>query len=72
MWAFPFSLIAGMLAFLIWPEIVIPLIILIWILSSLTFLPFPLYSRWIEFKEKRLSLSRYMIIFDLSSNLLAL
>ena len=72
MWAFPFSMIVDLLTIFIWPMITLSLTLLIWILSSLTFIPFPLYSRWIEFKESRLGISRYTIFFDLSSNLLIL
>jgi len=72
MWAFPFSLIAGVLAYFIWPMITLSLALVIWLLSFLTFIPFPLYSRWIEFKRGRLGISKYTIFFDLSSNLLIL
>lgn len=43
-WAFPISLIGGLLAFPFWRDAVVPLVGLVWASSLLLFLSFPLYQ----------------------------
>jgi len=59
-WAFPLSIVPAIIMLPFWPNIVPPLIAIIWILSLLIFLPFPFYSRWLNPKRKRIGL----ILFD--------
>ncbi|AKI98321.1 copper oxidase [Kosmotoga pacifica] len=66
MWAFPFSAIAALLMIFLWREAIIPVITLLWGLPFLIFLSFPLYSKWLNPKRKRMSFSRYTLIFDFS------
>lgn len=47
MWAFPLSLLAAVLAALLWRGGILPLTALIWGLSLAVFLAFPLFSRWL-------------------------
>ncbi len=65
MWAFPFSIIASIIAIPFRPEILLPLNILTWGLPLLIFISFPLYSRWLNPKKKNTSFSKYTVIFDL-------
>jgi len=46
-WAFPISLLT-LLLWPLWPESVLPLVRLVWGLSLVTFLSFPLYERWLR------------------------
>lgn len=59
-WAFPISIISGFIISLFWREAILPLIFLIWSLSFLIFLLFPLYSRWLTTEGKRIG----FIFFD--------
>ncbi len=47
MWAFPLSLVAGLLSALFWPRMNLQLNLLIWGVSFLVFLLFPLYAKWL-------------------------
>ncbi|RKY87491.1 copper oxidase [candidate division KSB1 bacterium] len=66
MWAFPFSMISGLIAILLFPGICLPLVAFIWLLSLLMFLSFPLYTRWLNPERKNIAFSRYSVIFDFS------
>ncbi|MFB0566200.1 MAG: HgcAB-like fusion protein [Candidatus Aminicenantaceae bacterium] len=46
-WAFPISLISGILVLLFVPEILLPLVILVWGLAFALFIFFPIYSSWL-------------------------
>lgn len=59
-WACPISIIFTLIMIPFWREAILPLIFLIWGLSLLIFISFPLYSHWVAFKGKRLGL----IFFD--------
>jgi NAD-dependent dihydropyrimidine dehydrogenase PreA subunit len=50
-WAFPISLVA-LLGVPLWGERVVPLIGLVWALSLIIFLAFPLYERYLNTREK--------------------
>ena len=52
-WAFPLSVITFPALLLFWPQLLLPLILLIWGLSSFIFLFFPVYSRWLNPQGKR-------------------
>jgi len=59
-WAFPISVIPGIIMVSFWPEAVAVLVSLVWGLSLLIFACFPLYSRHLSSKGKRVGL----IFFD--------
>lgn len=59
-WAFPMSLIFALIAMPFWREAISPLIFLIWGLSFLIFLSFPVYRRWLSPGGRRLG----FILFD--------
>lgn len=52
-WAFPISLIAGLILVPFWRGAIPYLAGLVWTLSFLIFLSFPLYSRWLRTEGKR-------------------
>jgi NAD-dependent dihydropyrimidine dehydrogenase PreA subunit len=58
-WAFPISLLACLLA-LVWPQGVLPLVGLVWGVSLLLFLGFPLYQRRLEPRAPRVG----FVFFD--------
>lgn len=64
MWAFPFSIIASLIALPFWQNIILPIAVLSWILPLLIFISFPFYSKWLNPKKKKTSFSKYTIIFD--------
>jgi len=64
MWAFPFSIIASLITIYFWPEVLLPLNALIWGLSFIIFVSFPLYSKWLNPKKKGIGFSKYTVIFD--------
>ncbi|GAB4376828.1 MAG: hypothetical protein Kow0042_23600 [Calditrichia bacterium] len=70
MWAFPFSLIVSLLTYFISPESLGPLNGLIWGLSLLIFICFPLYDRWFLRNKDSLKISRFTIVFDLGKSML--
>ncbi len=72
MWAFPFSVIAALATALFWLRIVLPLTVLIWALSSLVFLSFPLYSSWLRPGKGGTAFSKYTVVFDFSRVLIIL
>jgi NAD-dependent dihydropyrimidine dehydrogenase PreA subunit len=59
-WAFPISVISGIIMVSFWLEAVAMLFSLVWGLSLLIFVFFPLYSQWLSTKGKRVGL----IFFD--------
>ena len=63
MWAFPFSIIAGLISFFFWRDMVIPLVSLMWILPFLIFTSFPFYSRLLSHRKTE-KFSKYTVIFD--------
>jgi len=65
-WAFPVSLVAGLIAICVSSSIFLPLVLLVWVLSSVLFLLFPLYSSWLRFKRgsERLVLIFWAIILS--------
>ncbi len=59
-WAFPISILSTLIMVPLWPEIILLLTFMIWGLSFLIFLTFPLYSRWLSSEGKRIG----FIFFD--------
>ena len=59
-WAFPISLIAGLIIYFVWRAALWPLVGLIWGLSLLIFLAFPLYESRLSTQKKRIG----FIFFD--------
>jgi len=59
-WAFPISFVLTLIVIPFWREAVSPLVFLIWGLSFLIFLSFPLYSHWLSSESKRIG----FIFFD--------
>jgi NAD-dependent dihydropyrimidine dehydrogenase PreA subunit len=59
-WAFPISLLGALLAFPFWRDAVVPLVSLVWGLSLLLFLGFPLYQRRLDSGEKSIG----FVFFD--------
>lgn len=59
-WAFPISLISVLIVISFWQRAVIPLIFLVWGISLVIFLSFPLYSSWLNSGKKRVG----FIFFD--------
>ena len=64
MWAFPFSIIVALITVPFWRKVFLPLTILIWLLPTLIFASFPLYSKLLNPEKKRPSFSKYTVIFD--------
>ena len=52
-WAFPISVISALLMIPLWPEGVVPVILMTWGLSLLIFLSFPFYSPWLGSEGER-------------------
>ncbi len=59
-WAFPISLIVAFIIFFFWKEDILLLTLLIWILSFLIFISFPMYSHLLNVKTKRIG----FVFFD--------
>ncbi|WP_455364712.1 HgcAB-like fusion protein [[Eubacterium] cellulosolvens] len=59
-WAFPISIILALIIFIFWRDAVIPLILMVWGLSFLIFLTFPLYKHWLSPEGKRIG----FVFFD--------
>jgi NAD-dependent dihydropyrimidine dehydrogenase PreA subunit len=59
-WAFPISLVPALIMMFFWREAILPLTLLVWGLSFLIFLCFPLYSQWLGHEGKRIG----FIFFD--------
>jgi len=59
-WAFPISLLSIIITALFWRAAILPLFLLIWGLSFLIFMAFPLYSRWLSSEGRRIG----FIFFD--------
>jgi NAD-dependent dihydropyrimidine dehydrogenase PreA subunit len=59
-WAFPISVILTLFTIPLWREAVLPLIFLVWALSLLIFVSFPLCSKWLGPEGKRMG----FILFD--------
>ena len=59
-WAFPISIVTALLMLLIWPQSIGPLTGLIWALSFLIFISFPLYEGMLKPEGKRIG----FIVFD--------
>lgn len=66
MWAFPFSVITGLITLALWRELFLPLTGLIWGLPLLIFLSFPCYSKWLDPKKRRAGFNKYTGLFDFS------
>lgn len=65
MWAFPFSFIVALLTFFFWPESLVPLVALTWVLPVLIFVAFPVYEKMLQGHTSE-KFSRYSVIFDFS------
>lgn len=59
-WAFPISIILALIMIPLWHEAISALIFLVWGLSFLIFVPFPLYSQWLSSEDKRIG----FVFFD--------
>jgi NAD-dependent dihydropyrimidine dehydrogenase PreA subunit len=53
-WAFPLSIISAILLMVISPAYMIPILSLIWGLSMIIFILFPLYSKWLNTSKSKL------------------
>lgn len=59
-WAFPISLVASLIGIPFWRQAIPYLVLLIWGISLLIFIAFPVYSRWLNPDDKRIGL----VFFD--------
>lgn len=59
-WAFPISIILALIMIAFWPEAIFLFIFLVWGLSFLIFVSFPLYDQWLTSEGKRIG----FILFD--------
>jgi len=59
-WAFPISIISSLVMIPFWPKDILSLVSLIWILSFLIFISFPIYQHLLNSKGKRIG----FIFFD--------
>jgi len=59
-WAFPISLILALIVIPLWRSALLPVTFLVWGLSFLLFVSFPLYSRWLSPRGRRIG----FIFFD--------
>lgn len=59
-WAFPISIILALIMIPLWHEAISALIFLVWGLSFLIFVSFPLYSQWLSSEDKRIG----FVLFD--------
>lgn len=59
-WAFPISVVFGLILLLFWSRAILPVIGLIWGLSFFIFISFPFYHRWLNPKSERIG----FIFFD--------
>jgi len=53
-WAFPISIISSLIMIPFWPKGIFSIVSLIWILSFLIFISFPVYQHLLSSKEKRI------------------
>ncbi len=54
-WGFPVSIVAGLVIYFVWRQVLLPLSALTWGLSIFIFLLFPVYQRWLSTKKKRVN-----------------
>jgi NAD-dependent dihydropyrimidine dehydrogenase PreA subunit len=59
-WAFPISIILALIMIAFWPEAISLFMFLVWGLSFLIFVSFPLYDQWLTSEGKRIG----FILFD--------
>ena len=59
-WAFPISIISALIMIPLWHEAISAVIFLVWGLSFLIFVSFPLYSQWLSSEDKRIG----FVFFD--------
>ncbi|TKJ30839.1 copper oxidase [bacterium (candidate division B38) B3_B38] len=59
-WAFTTSLILALIMLPLWREAIFPLVFIVWGLSFLIFISFPLYSHWLSSEGKRIG----FVFFD--------
>jgi len=59
-WAFPISMILALIMIPLWHEAISAVIFLVWGLSFLIFVSFPLYSQWLSSEDKRIG----FVFFD--------
>ena len=59
-WAFPISIILALIMIPLWHEAISAVIFLVWGLSFLMFVSFPLYSQWLSSEDKRIG----FVFFD--------
>ncbi len=59
-WAFPISIILALIMIPLWHEAISAVIFLVWGLSFLIFVSFPLYSQWLSSEDKRIG----FVFFD--------
>lgn len=66
-WAFPISIVLALIMIPLWRGAVLPGVLLVWGLSLLVYIPFPLYSRWLgsEGRGSGLILSGFAILWAL-------
>ncbi len=63
MWAFPFSVIASILAYFLWRTEVLKVFALSWMLPIFVFALFPYYSK-ILVERRNVGFSKYTVVFD--------
>jgi NAD-dependent dihydropyrimidine dehydrogenase PreA subunit len=68
-WAFPLTVILSVIMIFFWPQSIFNLVLLVWGLSFIIFLSFPLYSRWMSSERKEAG-SLFSKIGDLRFQLL--
>jgi NAD-dependent dihydropyrimidine dehydrogenase PreA subunit len=59
-WAFPISVLAVLILLPFWRSAILPTVLLVWAVSLITFVPFPLYQQWLDPRHKRVG----FIVFD--------
>ncbi|NOZ03732.1 MAG: copper oxidase [FCB group bacterium] len=59
-WAFPISLVAGLILLPLWREGILPAVLLTWGLALIIFMAFPLYQRWLNPRSERIG----FVLFD--------
>ena len=64
-WAFPMSLIMGLITAFLWREALVPLIVLIWGIAGMTFVLFPWYAPWLRPRRRGSAVGRHAILFDI-------
>jgi len=65
-WAFTFSILVAVIAFFLWRNMLLPLVLLTWLSPLLIFILFPFYSGLLISDRKGANFSRYTIFFEIT------